>query len=169
MLGFICVTAASPEPLDLQEWFPNLWNQGRTPSFNSETVAVDFASAVLQFYENCLLNYQQSTPLILPTELWLNEQQEVTKQGIVFASACLAAFQDREESWQNLNLAPESEAGQLLQTTILLLSKMALSHSDDPQRQILFAQLPDMHEIVTALPQLLSALGNSSVLVESDE
>lgn len=162
MLGFLCIIAASPEPLDMQDWFPYLWKQGKAPSFNSETLAVDFASAVLHFYENCLLNYQQSKPLILPIELWLNAQQEITEQGIAFACGFLAGFQHSEANWQNLNLLPGSESGQLLQTTILLLSKMAMPNSDEPQMQALFAQLPDMQEIVTALPQLLSALGKVS-------
>ncbi|MCW8996437.1 MAG: UPF0149 family protein [Psychromonas sp.] len=163
MLGIICVIAASPEPLELQDWFPQLWKQGSAPSFASETLAVDFASAALQFYENCLLNYQQSTPLILPVEQWLNEEQQVTDTGIAFASAYLSGFEHVKDGWQRLNVAPESEAAQLLQTTMLLLSKMATPDSNDQQMQALFRQLPDMQEIVAALPQLLSALGHFSV------
>ena len=169
MLGFICVMAASPEPLELQEWFPFLWKQESEPSFSSETLAVDFAQAVLQFYENCLLNYQQAKPLILPTEMWLNEYGEVTEQGSAFASGYLSGFHSSEESWQTLNLVPGSEPEQLLQTSMLLLSKMATPNSNDPQMQALFMQLPSMQEIITSLPQLLGVLGHFSVVADNNE
>ena len=165
MLGFISVIAATPEPLDLQDWFPLLWAQGLAPSFSNETLASDFAAATLQFYEDCLVNYQQSTPLSLPAELWLNEYQQVTEQGIAFASGYLAGFHSTEDIWQSLNLIPGSEPEQLLQTTMLLLSKMATPNSNDPQMQALFVQLPGMDEIISSLPSLLSALGHFSVLV----
>jgi yecA family protein len=168
LLGIISAMAASPEPLELQQWFPCLWMQAEEPSFSCESLAVDFAQAVLQFYQHCLLNYQQAKPLSLPTSLWLKEQQ-ITAQGSAFASGYLSGFQYNEQSWQALNLPPESEQGQLLQTTILLLSKMANPNSSDPQMQALFMQLPDMQEIVNSLPQLLSVLGHFSVVVEHHE
>ena len=169
MLGVICAMAASPEPLELQEWFPYLWKQESEPSFSSETLAVDFAQAVLQFYENCLLNYQQAKPLLLPTELWLNEYGEVSEQGIAFASGYLSGFHNSEESWQTLNLVPGSEPEQLLQTSMLLLSKMATPNSNDPQMQALFVQLPGMPEIVSSLSQLLGALGHFSAVADNNE
>ncbi|MFT6986945.1 MAG: yecA family protein [Psychromonas sp.] len=168
MLGIICAISASPQSLDLADWFPLLWLQDG-PSFSNENIARDFAAAVLQFYENCLANYQQSTPLSLPTELWLNEKNEVTAQGIAFASGYLSGFHSIEALWQELNLAPESESGQLLQTTMLLLSKMATANNKDPQMQPLFVQLPDMNEIISTLPSLLSVLGNFSVSVSNND
>ena len=169
ILGFICVMAASPEPLELQEWFSYLWLPGEDPSFSSETLAVDFAQAVLQFYDNCVLNYQQAKPLILPEECWLNDDQQVTEQGIAFASGYLSGFHHSEESWQKLNLIAGSEPEQLLQTSMLLLSKMANPDSHDPQMQALFVQLPGMQEIVRSLPQLLSVLGHFSVVADNNE
>ena len=168
MLGFISAIAASPEPLDLQQWFPYLWTQGE-PLFSHEALAVDFAGAALQFYEACLVNYQQAKPLLLATELWLDEYQEVTEQGIAFASGYLSGFHNTEESWQTLNLTPGSEPEQLLQTSMLLLSKMATPNSNDPQMQALFVQLPGMQEIVSSLPLLLSALGHFSIVVDDNE
>lgn len=168
VLGFICAIAASPEPLDLQVWFPYLWAQGE-PLFSHEALAVDFACAALQFYEDCLVNYQQAIPLILPTDLWLNEYQEVTEQGIAFASGYLSGFHNIEESWQTLNLTPGSEPQQLLQTSMLLLSKMATVNSNDPQMQALFLQLPDVQEIIRSLPSLLSALGHFSIVADDNE
>lgn len=169
ILGFICVIAASPESRELQDWFPFLWTHGQDPSFSSERLAVDFASAVLQFYKSCVLNYQQLKPLILPTELWLNEQQEETAQGMAFASGYLAGFHHIEADWQTEQLAPGSEGGQLLQTTILLLSKMAAAESHEPQMQELFEQLPGLPEIVSSLPSLLTALGNYSAQVDIND
>lgn len=168
MLGFISVIAASPEPLELQDWFPYLWSQGLSPSFSNEELAQAFAAAVLQFYQSCIENYQQATPLVLPTEDWLNEYQEVTDQGIAFASGYLAGFHSIEDNWQRLNLAAGSAPEQLLQTTMLLLSKMATPNTTDPQMQALFVQLPDMPEIINSLSSLLSALGNTSLLVNDN-
>ena len=168
MLGFISVIAASPEPLELQDWFPYLWAQGLSPTFSNEALAQAFAAAVLQYYESCIVNYQQATPLGLPAMQWLDEYQEVTDQGIAFASGYLAGFHSIEHCWQRLNLAAGSASEQLLQTTMLLLSKMATPNTSDPQMQALFVQLPDMPEIIHSLPSLLSALGNASLLVNDN-
>jgi|GEM_PF-3246433 len=173
-LGFICAISASPETLDLGDWFPLLSMQKKVSmqealSFSNEELARDFAAAVLHFYEHCLASYQQSAPLFLPAELWLNEGNEATAQGSEFASGYLSGFHHIEASWQGLNLAAESEPGQLLQTTALLLSKMAAGNNEDPQMQALFIQLPAMVKIINILPSLLSALGNFSVAVSHYE
>jgi len=167
MAGFICAISASPETLDLADWFPLLMMQ-QAPSFSSEKIASDFAAAVLQFYDHCLVNFQQSVPLSLPLELWLTAENEITAQGIAFASGYLSGFHRMESAWQGLNLSPESESGQLLQTTVLLLSKMAAGKNQDPQMLELFMQLPAMAEIVSALPALLSALGHCAVAVSNN-
>jgi len=167
--GFICAVAALPEALELQDWFPCLWISGNEPSFNSEALAIDFASAVLPLYEHFLLSYQQTEPLKLSSQLWLDEDCLVTAQGSAFASGYLFGFQYFEQRWQNLNLSDGSEAQQLLQTTLLLLAKMATPNSDDPQMQALFIELPEMQEIVSTLPQLLAALGHSLITVATNE
>lgn len=172
MAGFICAISASPETLDLADWFPLSLMQKismqQAPSFSSEKIASDFAAAVLQFYDHCSVNYQQSAPLSLPLELWLTAENEITAQGMAFASGYLSGFDRIESAWQGLNLSPESESGQLLQTTVLLLSKMAAGKNQDPQMRELFMQLPAMAEIVSALPALLSALGHCAVAVSNN-
>ncbi len=168
MLGVICAMAASPEPLELQQWFPCLWANGKEPSFSDEALAVDFASAVLQFYEHCLLHYRQGKALLLPEQCWLNQEQQVTEQGRAFAAGYLSGFHYNEVNWQALNWPPGSEPEQLLQTSMLLLSKMANPESHDPQMQALFAQLPDMPEIIASLAQLLAVLGNVSLREVAD-
>ena len=167
--GFICAVAALPEALELQDWFPCLWMPGCEPLFSSEALAIDFASAVLPVYENVLLKYQQREPLILSSQLWLDEDLQITKQGRAFASGYLSGFQYFEECWQNLNLSDGSETQQLLQTTLLLLTKMATPNSNDPQMQALFIELPTIQEIVSSLPQLLAALGHSLIAVANNE
>ncbi len=169
MLGVICVMAASPEPLELQQWFPCLWANEKEPSFSDEGLAVGFAAAVLQYYEHCLLHYQQAKPLLLPKQCWLNKDQQVTEQGRAFACGYLSGFHYNEVNWQALNWSPGSEPEQLLQTSMLLLSKMATPESNDPQMQALFAQLPDMPEIVASVAQLLAVLGNVSTRVNNDD
>lgn len=168
IIGFICAISASPEIRDLADWFPLLSMQEGL-SFSNEEVARNFAAAVLHFYEHCLTSYQQSTPLFLPAQSWVNEGNEATAQGSEFASGYLSGFHHIEASWQGLNLAAESEPGQLLQTTVLLLSKMAAGNNEDPQMQALFIQLPTMIKIISTLPSLLSALGNFSVAVSHYE
>lgn len=164
-LGFICAIAAAPEALELQEWFPLLWQADKAFTFSNAAIANRFAAATLAFYDACLLNYQSSKSLHLPSDLWLAGSQQVTEQGRAFASGYLRAFEYTESLWLSLNLATGSEPEQLLQTTMLLLSKMATveSHTTQPtQLQALFSQLPDMQEIVTSLPLLLTAVGHFS-------
>ncbi|MCG6200006.1 UPF0149 family protein [Psychromonas antarctica] len=158
MLGIVCAIATSPTCIDLADWFPLLWDQEMPPSFSNENLAADFAAAVLQFYDDCLMSYQQSTPLSLPTERWLNESLQVTDAGRSFACGYLLGLTRIEASWQNHSLQLKSDP--LLQTTQLLLSKMTTVKSNDPQMQSLFMELPDMQEIINALPRLLSALGS---------
>lgn len=168
ILGFICCIAASPQPIELADWFPHLWKNG-SPSFSHELLANDFAAAILQFYEGCLKQYQQAEPLLLPTALWLNESGQITEQGSAFASGYLTGFNRTETIWQNTNLAMGSEPEQLLQTSLLLLSKMALANGVDQQMQQLFVELPEMDEIISTVPALIGALGNFSMQVYSND
>ncbi len=162
ILGFITSIAAAPMQIEIEQWMPFLWAENAAPSFSDQQTAVDFATSTLQFYEHCLSSYQQSLPLSLPTDQWLDEDLQVTAQGRVFAAGYLSAFHSIEALWQSLDLPPGSEAEQLLQTSMLLLSKLASPDSGDAQMQFLFSQLPDMPEIVASLPALLSRLGHFS-------
>lgn len=160
MLGFICAISANPSQLELQDWLPCLWAEGRSPSFSNEQLAVEFATAGMQFYDACLTSYEQSIALTLPTQRWINESLEITAQGRGFAFGYLSGFQSVE---QNIEMAEEGKLEQLLQTTTLLLSKMTNSSNNDPQMLTLFNQLPEMDEIVSSLPLLLSTLGHYSL------
>ncbi|WP_019615949.1 UPF0149 family protein [Psychromonas ossibalaenae] len=162
IIGFITSIAAAPIQIEVEQWMPFLWAEDSAPSFSDEQMAVDFAASTLHFYEHCLSCYQQSLPLSLPTDQWLDEGLQVTAQGRVFAAGYLSAFQSIEALWQSLNLQPGSEPEQLLQTSLMLLSKLASPDSADAQIQLLFSQLPDMPEIVDSLPALLGRLGHFS-------
>lgn len=163
ILGFICAISSTPVQLDVQDWLPGLWKDGQAPSFSNERLAIEFASASMQFYDACLSSYQQSTALILPTQQWLNESLQITEQGRSFAFGYLSGFQSVEEIWQNILLDPEGAFEQVVQTTTLLLSKMASPAGDDPKMLAVFNQLPEMNEIISSLPLLLSTLGHFSV------
>lgn len=165
ILGFICAISAAPMQLELQDWLPGLWAEGQTPSFSNEQLAVEFSTAGMQFYDACLSSYQQSIALKLPTPGWINESLEITEQGRSFASGYLSGFQSIEEIWQNIEMAKEGTLEQLLQTSTLLLTKMANPGNDDPQMLAVFDQLPEMDEIVSSLPLLLSTLGHFSLQV----
>ncbi|WP_372882661.1 UPF0149 family protein [Psychromonas sp.] len=169
MLGFICAVCSAPVELELQEWLPYLWNEDQTPSFSNEQLAVDFAAATTQFYDACLAGCQQASPLLLPTSLWLNESSQLTEQGKSFAIGYLSGFQHVEEIWQNIWIEPASSLEQILQTTTLLLGKLANPATDDPQLLNLFEQLPQADEIVASLPLLLSTLGHLSAQVNTDD
>ena len=160
MLGVICAMCSAPAQLDVQDWLPHLWPEGQSPSFSNEQLAIDFAAASMQFYDACSLHYQQATPLVLPTSQWLNESLEISANGRHFAVGYLSGFQHVEATWQNIVIQPESSLEQILQTTTLLLSKIASPAGDDPQLLSLFNQLPEMDEIVSSLPLLLSTLGH---------
>lgn len=167
-LGFITAVALSPQRVELQNWLPLLAKQGCELSFSNEQLASDFAAVMLAFYEQCFTRCQTLTPLNLPVELWLDENLQISKQGTLFAIGFLSGFQSVESIWNDLALASGSESEQILQTTMLLLSKMAGLNSDDPQMQALFEQLPSMVEIVNSVPTLLSALGHISVGNENE-
>jgi len=169
MLGFICAISSSPESLELQEWLPHLWKQGVSPTFSQQQLAVDFASAVIQFYDACIAQYQQATALLLPTEQWLDEYSQITGQGINFAIGYLSGFHHVEQCWDSVNIESGSEFEQILQTTTLLLSKVAAPNTDDPQMQDLFNQLPQFNEIAASLPLLISTLGFLALQVKAHE
>jgi len=165
ILGFICAACGAPAQLELQDWLPALWAEGRTHSFTNEQLAIDFATASMQFHDACLASYRQSTPLVLPTRQWLNESLEITESGRSFALGYLSGFRHVEEIWKTIWIEPAGSLEQILQTATLLLSKVANPSGDDPQMQALFKQLPEMDEIVSSLPLLLSTLGHLSVQV----
>lgn len=163
ILGFICAISAAPTQLELQDWLPCLWAEGQAPSFSNEQLAVEFATAAMQFYDACLSCYQEPVALRLPTKGWINESLQITGQGRSFACGYLAGFQSVEEIWQNIEMAEGGTLEQLLQTSTLLLSKMANPSNDDPHMLTVFNQLPEMDEIISSLALLLSTLGHFSL------
>lgn len=163
ILGFICAISAAPIQLELQDWLPGLWADGQTPSFSNEQLAVEFATAAMQFHDACLSSYQEPIALALPTQGWINESLQITEQGRHFAFGYLSGFQSVEDIWLNIGMAKEGALEQLLQTSTLLISKMANPAGDDPQMLAVFDQLPEMDEIVASLPLLLSTLGHFSL------
>lgn len=165
-LGFIVAISLSPQSIELQNWLPLLAKQGGELSFSNEQLASDFASVTLAFNQQCLTESQALTPLNLPSELWLDDNDKISQSGHLFAIGFLSGFNAFESMWDALASNPESE--QILQTTMLLLSKMAGLNSEDPQMQALFEQLPSMAEIVDSVPTLLSALGHVSVVCENE-
>jgi len=169
MLGFICAISSTPESLELQEWLPHLWKKRVSPTFSQQQLAVDFASSVLQFYDACIVQYEQATALLLPTEQWLDECSQITEQGRNFAIGYLSGFHHVEQCWNRVNIESGSEFEQILQTTTLLLSKVANPDSDDPKMQNLFNQLPKFNEIFASLPLLISMLGFYALQVKEHE
>lgn len=159
-LGLITAVALSPQGVELQNWLPLLAKQGFDFTFSNRQLASDFSTVTLAFYEQCFSCYQSLTPLNLPSELWLDENLQISRQGALFAIGFLSGFQSIEVMCNTLALKSGSESEHILQTTMLLLSKMASLNSDDPKMQILFGQLPSMVEIINAVPTLLSALGH---------
>ena len=169
VVGFLCCIAASPKALALDEWFPHLWKDGTDPSFADEMLAVDFATAVLASYECCLLSYREFSHLQLPTDDWLDTDANPTESASRFAAGYLSAYHLTESHWQNLQLTADSNTDKLLQTTMLLLSKMATPNTIDAEMKALFDELPDMPDIVDILAQLLTTLGNAAMPIDDDD
>lgn len=169
ILGFICAISCAPTALELQDWLPQLWKKGVPPTFSQQQLAVDFATAVLQFNDDCLAHFEQATTLLLPTEQWIDQSAQITEQGQYFAIGYLSGFHCIEDSWNNTEIESGSDFEQVLQTTTLLLSKIANPDTDDPEMQNLFEQLPEFNEIVTSLPMLISTLGFFSLQVKEHE
>jgi len=169
VLGFISAISASPEPLELQSWLPQLWELESDPTFSHEDLAANFANAVIRFYEHCILSYQENEPLILPIEGWLDNDLMFTEQGSKFAEGYLLGFEIIEPTWQKLSLKEDSEEANLLQTMTWLISKMASPFDNEAEVQALFDQLHSPQDIINLLPILLCGFGYMSVRITDSE
>lgn len=161
ILGFITLISAAPIEMELQDWLPFLASDGSL-SFSDERLATDFAHAVLEYYNFCTEQYKNERELSLPTEYWIDDYNEVTDQGISFATGYLSAFNTFEDIWQSQESNKELNIEDLIQTIMLLLSKMATPNVTDPQMKELFSQMPDFKSILTLLPSILSKLGQNT-------
>ncbi|WP_354624923.1 UPF0149 family protein [Psychromonas sp. MME2] len=163
VIGFLYAITALPEEVELQLWLPMLWQQDKAFNFTSEALANEFATTILTAYQACLEQYQSQQPLaLMMRDTWLDENKQITAAGMAFATGYLRAFQYAEEVWGQLSEESGAEFAQIVQTTMLLLSKMAHVKTEDVAMRELFMQLPSMHEIVDSLPMLLTAMGRFS-------
>lgn len=159
-LGFLYAITAVPQQLDLEIWLPMLWKEDRKFDFSHEKLASQFAKCWLGAHQQCLLDYQSRQPIVIPlSEQWIDEHLHITTNAKAFAIGYLRGFQLVEVLWAEMGFPDNSEAEQLLQTTLLLLSKLADVDSQDPKMQALFTQLPNLQEIVKTIPALFTAMG----------
>lgn len=159
-LGFLYAITAPSEQVELETWLPMLWKEDRSFDFSHEQLANQFAMNWLAAHQQCLLDYQCQQVICIPlSELWLDEHRQITVHAKAFSVGYLRGFQLVEVSWTELDLADNTEAGQLLQTTLLLLSKLADVDCSDASMQAVFNQLPSLQEIVNTMPALLTAMG----------
>ena len=163
VVGFLYAITALPEEIELQVWLPMLWQQDKAFNFTDEVLANQFATTILTVYQDCLCQYQIQQPLVfVMCNAWLDENKQITAQGMAFATGYLRALQYTEEIWARLSLESGAEFEQIVQTTMLLLSKMANVNADDLAMRDLYQQLPSMQDIVDSLPMLLTAMGRFS-------
>ncbi|WP_025564805.1 UPF0149 family protein [Psychromonas sp. SP041] len=156
-LGFICSVQALPELVDLEQWLSYLWLDGVDISFDNELQAAEYAKKVLTLVSEIQNLYQQAIPLDnLNSGQWLTEQETVTEHAIQFATGFLVAIELFNDQW--VLVEQDFNTQNILQTTILLLSKLAPADNIDQQHIELLAQLPEPVEILRILPQLLSNL-----------
>lgn len=159
-LGFICSVQALPELVDLELWLPLLWEDKNAISFHDEQQATEYANQVLALVETLHDSYQQAIPLTgLPVETWLTENQQVTEQASDFCSGYISAIELFNENWLVLEQHPEAQ--NILQTVILLLSKLRPAEQTEESLQAVFAQLPEAAEILEVMPKLLTNLAYS--------
>lgn len=167
-LGFICSVQAIPEIVDLEQWLAYLWQKGDDISFENELQAADFANNVLKLVAELQRLYEQAIPLnALDCDSWIGRDQTLSNDARYFSAGFLAAIELFNAQW--LMLEDDPEAQNLLQTTILLLTKMAPSETIDPALIEIFEQLPDVAEIVKILPQLISNLAYSAASTNTEQ
>lgn len=160
-LGFICSVQALPELVDLEQWLPYLWQDQSDISFENEQQATEYAQKVLTLVANIKGLYEQGLPLNdLNTLQWLDDQQQLHLDAVQFSAGFLAAIALFNAHW--VALESDENTQNILQTTILLLTKLAPPEEVDQQMLDLFQQLPEFAEIVQILPQLLSNLALSA-------
>lgn len=160
-LGLICSVQALPELVDLEQWLAYLWLDGVDISFDNEQQATEYAQKVLKLVSEIQYLYQHATPLNdLNCNQWLTEQQILSNNAIQFSSGFLTAIELFNTQWTAIDEQPKTQ--NILQTTILLLSKLAPAENVDQQLLDLFEQLPEPVEILQILPQLLSNLAYSA-------
>ena len=158
-LGFICSVQAVPEMIDLESWLVYLWRDNEI-SFDNETQATEYAQTVLNIISEVTGSYQQAIPLDQLNDLqWLNEQQ-LSEDAVMFASGFLAAVEVFNAEW--LLVEGEESIQHLLQTTVLLLTKLTKNESTPAELLVIFEQLPEIEEILKTLPSLISHLAYSA-------
>lgn len=159
-LGLICSVQALPELLDLEEWLLYLWKE-QVISFDNEQQAAEYAQNVLRLVNAVQGAYQEALPLVdLNCSQWLDQEQELTTDCIQFSAGFLAGVELFNANW--FAVEGDENTQNILQTTILLLTKLAPPEDADEQIESLFEQLPEEKEILQILPQLLSNLAFSS-------
>jgi yecA family protein len=160
-IGFICSVQAVPELVDLEQWLPLLWEEGADISFDNEQQASEYAQTIFNIANEIELLYQQSIPLQdLECEKWLDCENNINTKGIQFAQGYLAAIELFNAQWSVID--DNDQTQHLLQTVILLLSKLAPAKHIDENLTAIFEQLPTPVEIVGILPLLLTNLAVSA-------
>ena len=143
--------------VDLEQWLSYLWLDGVDISFDDEEQATEYAKKVLTLVSDIQKLYQQAIPLDdLNSQQWLTQENVLTDDAIAFASGFLVAIELFSAQWTSIE--QDANTQNILQTTILLLSKLAPAENIDAQHKALLAQLPEPVEILRILPQLLSNL-----------
>ena len=168
-LGFICSVQALPDLIDLEQWLNYLWKEEGEVSFDDQQQATEYAQQVLKMVSVIQHLYQNALPLndLLCTD-WITDNVILSSQGIEFAAGFLMAVELFNEQW--LLLGDDNDAQNILQTSILLLTKLSPPDDISPALLALLPQLPEVPEILRILPQLLSNLAYSAAqTMTSDE
>jgi len=165
-LGFMCSVQAVPELIALEDWLFYLWRDGDI-RFDDETQAAEYAQHILSLTSTINELYEQAAPLTdLQCEQWLTLNEDGSTPANEFSAGFLAAIEVFNTQWLVVDADPNVQ--NLLQTSILLLSKLAPPEQVDADTLALFEQLPAASEILTILPTLISQLAyNASQLSAS--
>lgn len=160
-LGFICSVQALPDSIDLEQWLTYLWKEGKEVSFDDQQQAIEYAQQVLKIVSAIQHLYQHALPLNdLNCNDWISDSAVLSPQAIEFATGFLLAVELFNEQW--LLLGDEHNANNMLQTSILLLTKLAPPDEIAPALLELFPELPAVADILRILPQLLSNIAYSA-------
>jgi len=160
-LGFICTVQAVPEIIDLEKWLVYLWRDD-VISFDNEKQATEYAQVVLTMLTEIDSLYEQAKPLEqLNCMNWLNNEQHLlSEDALLFASGFLAAIEIFNVEW--LQVEGDESVQNLLQTSVLLITKLTKDEHTSAELLALFEQLPEVEEILKILPSLISNLAYSA-------
>ena len=156
--GIIMGVTAAPIDSTVDEWMPMIFSSEAQPNFKTSSLAVDFATAAIEFFNACKVCYQNAvSPIPVFTFPSLQDENE-------FADALTHGITEFDEEWDAIFTTDDSEEPceefGVHFTLLLLLQKLGISEENESADFVAsLKDLPDQTEIKEAIPALIAQLG----------